>query len=520
MERNNFIRKLISHIGIILSFLMILIVVYAPVIQTGYFYLDDYFYFKPHKASLSDFMVEAFREGRILEGPFLYILSTNIKSSESTKSIRFIGIIGIALFASVIYTIFKRCQFRADHAFLISTLICTLPPLQTLASWMIVIPSIYSALLSSLSALLVFNVVFKEENKGRAYTIIWVLTVIVLLVIALSLNQPPAMMYWAMGVIYFLNYDFSKKECRQHVIRYFSVGLISIVIYYVIVIKLIPFIMNFSMYRGNLVPILLIPLRFIWFLTGPLMKTMNLWNANPTFKFAIFIGAIIFVGIIFSLLQEMKEKKQFLAINYLKKYFLISSMVLLSYFPKLMVIEPTYANQQTYWNRTLISLAPAISILFFLGLINIVEFFKFIPNFSAELRKMVVTVLLTILAVVAAFSAHSSVKIFAMRHASELRHMKDTIQDYGVSNLLKTSKIHIRRPRSEPVPREDSFNEFKAPYLATTSDCGPILLVTKRALHDIGVKEDIQITHGAPDDPIPEDNDVLIIDMTKIQDSN
>ena len=41
--------------------------------------------------------------------------------------------------------------------------------------------------------------------------------------------------------------------------------------------------------------------------------------------------------------------------------------------------------------------------------------------------------------------------------------------------------------------------------------------VIEVALHEIGVKQDIQITQGAHDDPIPEDKNILVIDMTKFQ---
>ncbi len=517
--KHSVIKKSISHFWIILCFLAVFIAVYAPVVQTGYFYLDDYVYFEPHERSLDLFMKEAVNEGRVLEGPLLYKLSTFIKSSESTKRVRLIGIVGIALLASVMYAVFKRSRYRSDHAFLMSASICTLQFIQIFVSWMIIIPSIYSALLSSFSALLLFNVLSENDEKPKNQSIVF-LTAVVLLVTALSINQPPAMFYWVMGLVFFLsgdNCDLSKKERRQSVIRYFIVGLISIVIYYVIFIKLVPFIMNTSLHRDNVIPLKRIPLRLIWFFKGPLVRTMNLWNADPAFIFAAFIGLIIFIGIILNSLLEIKGRKQFSAINFLTKCFLIASLVFLCFLPKLMVRDNSLVDP--YWLRTLIALGPAVSVLFFWGSINIVEFFKYSPEFSSGKRKTVITVLLALLTVVTSFSAHNNVKKFITRFSTELNYIEDTIRDYGVSNLLKDRKIYIRRSRPWPLSEKDPFNEFKAAS-ATSAEQGLIGSVIKWALYDVGVREDIQCTTGAYDTPVPEDRNTLIIDLMAVDKFN
>jgi hypothetical protein len=214
-------------------------------------------------------MKEAVSEGRVLEGPLLYKLSTFIKSSESTKRIRLIGIAGIALLASVMYAVFKRSRYRSDHAFLMSASICTLPFIQIFVSWMIIIPSIYSALLSSFSALLLFNVLSENDEKPKSINLL--LNSRYLAGHCFKHKSTACNVLLAMGVVFFLSGDNCdlKKERRQTVIRYFIVGLISIVIYYLIFIKLVPFIMNTSLNRDNVIPLKQMPLRLIWFIRGP-----------------------------------------------------------------------------------------------------------------------------------------------------------------------------------------------------------------------------------------------------------
>jgi hypothetical protein len=507
--------------------------VYAPVIQTAYLYQDDWGFFKPGGRSIEFCMDYTIMQGRELSGVFLYIISNLFTSIEFSKTIRLISIIGLSLFAFVIYGILKRCRFRSDHAFLMSTLISLLPSSQIIVSWAVCIPYFFSAAMSSLSALICFDITSKKINKGRMHRVIGIATAIILLVAALTIYQPSAMMYWTIGVIFFLARDdcnFSNQEFRQFVIKYFSVGLISIVLYYLFFIKIIPMYINPQLFvkRGALIlsDVASTPK---WFITHPLKRAMNLWNLNTTNNIAILFSAIIFIGIIFNVLREMKENNNISVSNNLIKYFLILTMVILSYLPFIVL-------RSGYSYRFMVALTPALSILFCFALINIVEFFSFIPKFSSKSRKILITILLTILTVVAAFSAHNNVNKFAMLYSNEFKYVKNVLKDYGVVNLLGTSRIYVRRSRYVPVPTEYMQNEFRGQltiqdegdWLTQEANSvrgieqgeiggGMVRYVVKLALHEIGVKKDIHITHGADYDPVPEDKNVLVIDMLKFQ---
>lgn len=401
--RHSFTSKLIAYIGIILIFLAFFLAVYAPVIQKDFYYKEDYTLLKEVKEASDPATVKdmAIKEGRIANGFMLFYLWTHARDSKSMKAMRLVGIIGMSLFASVIWAILKKFRFRADHSFLMSLLICTLPCPQIYILSIMCINFTYGALLSSLSALIVFHVICKEGNKGGTYEIIGALTAIFLLVTSLTIYQSAAMMYWATGIIFVLagdNYDYLKKYHRP-LIKYFFIGFISIIIYYLVFLKIVPFIMNFPSDRASLITINKIPVKLIKFLIIPFKNAINLWNIYPSYKFAFFVSMIIFSEIIIGLLQAIKEKKQFLASTYYQKYFLILCLLILSYLPNLIVAENAY----TY--RTLISIGSSLSLLFCFGLVNIVEFFKFTPKFSAQSRNTAITVLLTLLVIVTAFMA-------------------------------------------------------------------------------------------------------------------
>lgn len=401
MERHKFISKLIAYIAIALFFLAIFFDVYAPVIQKNFFYEQDKAYLGPQGEPVK-MMNIALKEGRILNAYYLYYLGSYVKSSNSTKKVRYVGVIGIALFASVMWAVFKRFRFRSDHAFLMSALICTLPAMQFSFLYLNCISYIYSAWLASLSALIMFNVIYNEETKGRTYKITGVLTSIILMVASHSLYQSNAMMYWAIGVIFCLtgdNHDFFKKYQRP-LVKYFLVGLISMAIYYIVFMKIVPHAMNISMdERTSFVPFNMIPMKFAKFIFIHLKHALNLWNVYPAFTFAIFISAIILYGIRLNLLPEIKEEKQLLASSFLQKYYVIFILLILSNLPSLIVPETAF------YYRTLLPFGTALTVLFCFALFNIVEFPRFLPNFSAGSRKTIITALLTVLFIVTALLA-------------------------------------------------------------------------------------------------------------------
>lgn len=551
LQKQNFFSNFIYYSGIALVFLVIFTVVYEPLVQIGFYFDEDYCYFGlPRGLQFDAIYNEGVANGRVLESLLSYAQFIYLDSSEDSKVIRFISIIGVALLATVIYDVLKRCRFRSDQAFLISLLICILPSMQIIAAYMLVAPHILSAFLSSLAALVMFKVLFKEEDKERvtSYTKAGVITAIVLMIAALNINQPPTMMYWVMSIIVLLSRkssDFSKKTFRQSVFIYFITGFISSTIYYVVFLKILPSTVYYTHHRSALISIQQIPHQIKVFLTGAIRLSMNLWNLNPSYYVLSFTGTIILFGIIFNTLKEMKEEKHFSAINSLQKYLLISILVMLSYLPKLMVTDPGY---KLY---LLFSLASSFSVLFCFGIINIVEYFRFIPAFSETLRKRTATVLLAVLTIVAALSAHTNMKGFSTYHASELNHLKSSIQEYGIAKLSNNPKIYIRRPRwTIPVPFE-KINMYFNKGLTTYSAGGFILSVAGQALYEVGSKQgflithsthpdggiqlsivgqdlhkgevkkvkEIQITHGAANEPIPEDKNLLIVDMTKVDEA-
>lgn len=504
--------KIISNIGILISFIAILTVTYISVIQNYYFIVDDYF------SVFDERHFDQVRAGRFLSKVLINEIWSYIKSSPTIESgvrvIRFTGIIGIALLAHVIFNIFKTFRFKTEHAFLISILICTLPSIQTLISDLQVITAIYSAVLAALSSLLLFKVVFKENSKKISYTIIAVLFAIILLISALCIYQPPAMIFWSMAVIplYRLRNEDLIRKWRMPFITYFSIGIVSMAIYFLI-IKIVHLSTHTNMpQRGAIIDLTMIKWKVKWFLLSPLVNSLNLWNISPTYTLGSIVGIIILAGLLLGLkqavLQAAKERRFELILNHSQRMFLIMCIMPLSLLPSLVIIE----SWATY--RTLLALEATICILLFISLLDIGEFLRSETRLPANFKKKVIQIILIVLTILAIFEAHNNIKKYiAELHSLELQYVRNIIQEYGIDNLSKTKRIYVRDHGKKYHFVENSLFEFGQPE---SNDPEIWKYIVKFALYELNVKREIDYTLVPADAPLPEDSNALIIDLAKL----
>lgn len=498
--------KVFLNLGILSSFIVILILTYFPVVQINYLYMEDYVFINTMKEhSLHRELMDWTGDGLPLYAIFTYAVSY----AKSANLIRLLSIIGLGLLAYLIYTILKMYRVKTEHAFLISVLVCTLPSFQIITAWLSCAPYLYSAILSAIAGLLSLKVVTKKIT-GRSIPVASFLIIIFLLVIAMFMYQPSAMFYWAVGIIplsVLKDEDFIEKWYMRFII-YISIGLISVVVYF-FSIKILHFFLHVGFPgRGELIELTKIPMKLKWFFFCPLNYALNLWNIFPTYKWASIVGIIIIVMFLSKILQVLKkEKRANLLWNHFQRLFLITGILLLCYLPNLVVTDTTPAY------RTLASLTTAICFLFYFGFVNILDFFKFIPGYSADLKDKAVTISLIILALIATYQAHNNVNDFATLQAKDFKYVKSAISEFGVSNLSRVSEIYVRRPDEKRIiERGFLYDEFG---ISTTSHPWGPRNVVRRALYELGIKADIKITQGAYDEPIPMGENIFTINMTK-----
>ncbi len=521
--------KLISNICLLISFIVVFTLTYLPVIQTNFLLLDDYGWTtlsnpkgtpQLHLKINKWFMQYSVIEGRLVGHPLRWIIFGWInyyQSLDVTRAMRFAGIIGIALLAYVLFIIFKTNHIEAQYGYLGSVLICTLPAFQLYASWIITIPNIYGALLVALAALLLFKV-FLNENSGKALRIITTLFVLLSLVITLNIYQSTAMFYWAIGIIplALISDDTLIKKRRALFMVYFSVGVISLPIYFLI-LKIAARVFAVSIgSRGNLITLTEIPETIKWFIHIPLIRSLNLWSICQLHEFTVIVGIIIILGFLpefkRSILPAIRERRLNFLWNYLQRILLIIIIIPLSYFPSL-VVKWRWAPF-----RTLVALETTLCILFFISLLNINKFLESKTALSHNHKKMIIPVLLFILTISVIYIAHHNVdKYFAKPQSLGIKYAESAIQEYGISRLSNTSSIYVTEcgcvigcGKKHKLQPRICGDEFDIP--SSASELGPKV---KLALSNLSIREKIDVIPVPVSVPLPEG--APVIHCTKAQ---
>ena len=471
--------------------------------------MEDYIFVNAastQELSLATLLIERTRTGKLLYGFFYYAIA----HVGSAGSIRLFGVISLGLFSYILFATLKKYNVRQEHAFLLSILACTLPSIQILIAWLAGIPYIFSAILSFIAGVFMFDFASKESNAKPIHTAGSFLIVIVLLVIAMHFYQPTAMLYWTAGIIplSLLKGDALQKKRRPAFIKFFFAGFAAITVYFFSV-KILQFIFETGFVgRGGLIGLSNVPAKLKWFFFCPLNYSLNLWNIFPTYKFAYIVALVIGFGMLSGILPLTRKANGLNSPwNGFQRLLFTIGLILLSFLPNLLVTDMLPPH------RTLGPLTISILFLFYFGLISLLNLLKHLPGFTENIKNTVATLSLIIFTLVSSYHANKNVNDFAVLQASDFKYVKSAISEYGISNLSAISKIYVRRVDSKKIIQSGFlYDEFGLP--TTAHPWGPANVVRK-ALKEAGVNYDIKITQVAFDEHIPKEKDLLVIDMTK-----
>lgn len=517
-----------------LLFLLLFLLIYAPVIHGHYFYGEEYRFQwtcnsiwdcqcdTPIKYTLNSFYPEMQFEGRLLYPVYMYLIFNKyineLKSVDAAGAVRFIGVVILGLLAYVLFYTMKSNRFKTTHAFLLSIIICTLPPFQVYVGRLnnvgVFIPG---ALMAIIASLIMFKVVFAEGRRKTGHMALAVFISVILLIIAMCTYQPVALTYWALALIPItMLVDEDVRNKRISFIIYIITGFIAMITYFVLIKVIMRYMLDDRFYpsfnKGVLIGIGDIYQKIIWFIKYPFYTALNLWNIFPNKEIALLVSIILSSGILSSfacvVLQMNQKRKGFKLLYVLMfRYLLILIVVPLSVVSHLAITQNIEVMVPKH--SVIIGLQISIVLLCYWGLINIAELFKTIFNFSIDLQKKIITFGLIILAVGAAFLANYNVnKYFATLQKDELIYVKDAIQEYGVPNLSKTPRIFYINPDSDP---RMFYSEF-----IHLSSWGFMIPMSRLALYELGINPNTVTINGIRQ-MRPEDKNVLIIDMRDFQ---
>jgi len=381
--------------------------------------------------------------------------------------------------------------------------------------------------------------VFKEDSFKKSDVVVAIPISMVLLITSLCIYQPTAVVYWALAIIPITmakNEDFLKKKFLPFTI-YFSVGFVSLIIYFAI-IKIHNLEMNLEFQsRGSIIHgVDQLYQRLIWFKNNPLKDALNLWNSIYYKKeVKILVLMVIAAGFVYDFIRTVRQvtvakKGLNLLLNLLCKYLLIIVIIPLSYLAHIVTTGNPYGYYITQ-HRTLAALEIVVILLFYWGLMNIAELIKTVLNLSVDVQNKIVTSVLVILTVVAAFLANHNIdKYFVKHNTNEYMYVKDIIQKYGISKLSKDSIIYTKNARLPSLKNGRDIRSVYGEFYRRSS----VNVMAKLALYELGINSDISVVTILDFDPVtdepigehdkrytrykrlPEDQNVLKIDMAKM----
>jgi hypothetical protein len=531
----------LQHILIFSAFLILFLFIYSPVITNHFLMTADHNFLWTHDAkwvkasSFFEFIRVQPHEGRFLDNLFYYVVYNKFlneaKSIDGAGVIRLIGIIGIVLFGFVIYLALREFRVKSLDAFLLGTLVCTLPPFWRFLSILFVTHLIYSVLFAALAGLIMLKATWRGERKKVRTTAAAMSAASFLLFLSLNIYQPTAMVYWAIVAIPLIMSENENviSEWRFSLFVYFVTGLVTMLGYFVIV-RAIYFLMHVGLHsRGGLLsldeitnPVILgsfVLKQAGWFITSPLPFALNLWDITKSIGVAKIASVIVLLGLFPRRGTSVMKRSRWSgksAANHLLKLFIIISLFPLSYLPHLVV--KNYDMQPIAYHRTMVSLEMLIILLCYRGIFNVTSASRAILKFSESLHGKIITAILFVTVISTLFLAnYYTDKYFASFSADEFRYTKQTIKEYGLSNISGKTKIQILTDPSPHIVAVYKYTIFNLTRATSVVEQHAISIV-KITLKELGLNSGIPIEFIRTDSTrFTAEENTIVIDMRKFQ---
>lgn len=364
---------------------------YLPVVFFEYGIGDDYgllaFYDRGSRN-----MALMIAEGRPLKALLCNLIFPHLQSISALRWLRLLSAIMLGTLAALYTVLWQRNGVKPQDSALISMTTVSLPGFQMVASGAVA-GLVTLGLTSAAGAAVLVN----SERWGLKRAVLaWLL-----LVAALMVYQPAAMIFWACCVVYLLMP--SQTAFRERVSRTFIVGLSAMPVGF------LTYRVGLSLYGSVQAAdirkaVVSEPAEKLeWFVTEPLVNALNLWNIHPVRSFAVAIAMTITLGLWIHFRQTRLPRIGAV---------LLVVILLLSYLPNLITAQ----NSATY--RTQLAMSAVVVALLIISMRTVLVGHRF-------------TAALTFVAVVGLGSAsYNMVVYFAQPQSKELAIVREWLDTY------------------------------------------------------------------------------------------
>lgn len=461
--------RILKYFGIFFCIFTVLAVIYMPIWKMDYAFLDDYRFFEtlPHQFKLHSLYPINIPIGRFVGVIIATFLGWMVNSISDLTTIRIINIGMTSFCALILMQGYARILSNSLQGFLCAVIICTLPPFQSTIPCAGHSFNLAAALFASSSV-----AVIHFPNTARFLSKTRIIASVFLMFLALSTHQSIAMFFWVVTACFLTAIWLHNRTLFNTYLRLsLGVGIGSMILYFVTlqIMKIHygheplgmynPYLLSHGYFR-----------KLVWFLTEPLINSLNLWNIFPKLSIALTIGIfIITTGVLYSfrvLRRASGTEEIYRTLRKLCTICLVCFVfIFLCFLPNFLSIG------DAPWYRCCMGLTP------FIMMILILCIREWLTIFSISLRTIIMVIILLIGSIIGGRLANETVLCQRVLPSyAEFTYIKNILQQTGLGNI---NQIHIIRPTTPLILTR--YDEFGALTMDNAnSGIGPMMVCIVR----------------------------------------
>ena len=465
-------------------------------------------------------MAKKIREGRPLLALGTRLFLHTATDIEDLRSLRFMGIVGIALLAWSVFHILVRTGWSRVQSFCVGVIMGTTLPFQVYAAWAIAAFNIFAALASGLAFALgerAFDAqgLFPKWLLAAGASLLLLAALTIHQPAALTIHQPAAMFFWVFAAVVLLKPDMPLGDTLRRFGWYGMIVMVGMLLGFVVYklgLSLESVRATYPDFPARTGLVQDIPGKVIWFLGEALPNALHFALLSPGHWFFsdgspvrsafhrtvdMVIAWSVCVLIVGGLMRYVHGTRK----ERLWKLGIAVALLPLSYAPNLVVAE----NWAAY--RTLSSLTSLVVVYAFFAFQGYVQCLR--RSLSPTYMNAVMGGIAIACALSAAYHVHT---YFVVPQVRELEMMRSQLAQEDIS---QARGIYVIRPGWQdtlaPLVR---YDEFGLPSSFAPWTPGSMIFLL---LRDIAPDyAHLPVTHVAGDDPIDPPPDSLVVDMGKL----
>lgn len=493
------------QLDVLLGYTLVFAFIYAAAWIIPYGYVDDYpLLLDGLRHQFGPDMAVYIQGGRPIAGGLEFLSHNFLGGMHDLRYLRLLGIFGIALLAWLLFRTLLSAGMQRRLALAIPVFICTLPTFQVAAGWAILWDAVYAACAAGGALLIADRAMHMPVGRRR---VLWIGVSVALVLAALLVYQPAAMMYWVFAAIIFFTRDIALAQMVRRLAAFSAIMLVALALAYGVFLVL-PVLVYGSrpianpafgpvLQRAHLISIGDIPAKLIWFVAYPLSEALNLVNLHWSRIAALIACAFTFGGLWLHFSGRPVER--------IAKVAIAMMFIPLSFLANLVVTE----NLAAY--RTQMALAPLLAFYMILA------FGAWARARQSDItRQLVLPGVFWAVALVCAATAGATItRYVAVPQYAEYQWLHDQL---AAAPLSTASIIYvIPAPGGYGDPPVQGSDEFGIP--STASQFSRVQIV-RVALHEIDPSLDALPVELAPQGgPITPPAGSIVIDMRQAQTS-